>query len=88
MTIKIWCENCAGSGSQPDYIEAWQCKECGEKGYRSVTLDELIRLPEIIQGGIKHLQFVNTVSTVENWKRFFQLHYDNIKSCLNLDLLK
>ena len=41
MIIKIWGVKC--DGTPIGNVTNWSCRECNGKGYRAVSLDELIK---------------------------------------------
>jgi len=94
MKIKIYCEDCQSQGYRVDYKEGdtEDCPNCEGKGYRAVSLEELIKPIEHSyahgQGGFSIAGERHCVVGKHRHKECNKEHAEYIKSCLNMDLLK
>ena len=60
---------------------SYKCSKCQGKGYREVTLEQLIKEPTPYEIGLEIMKGKSIEEAVRSY-------HDRIKSCLNLNLLK
>jgi len=97
MTIKIYCEECHGIGilQNPNPVLSSpgpDCPKCNGKGYREVSLDDLIvfdesHVPDLATAFFTMLKEKYELGAIRLVSKNSIKNYIK-QSCLNLDLLK